>query len=132
MFFSACDNSLLLFNSVVDTNLKAKIPLADLSINTPQNSPQKMLMQTMKPIPQKFLQKLLDEISPYTYRIKGFCQLKSTSGDIANYYISTVKSRVKIEKWDKQIKKSELIFILPPNPAIEQILEEAWNSLEKI
>lgn len=79
---------------------------AQPSTNTPASRPQTVTMKTQEAITEAQLLQFLQDISPYTYRIKGFCKV-----DGGTRMVSYVGNTPHMETWSVEVSQTELVMI---------------------
>jgi G3E family GTPase len=89
------------------------------STNTRESRPKTLVIETDEIISSELLRKFINEISSYTYRIKGFS--KCSDG---NKFLSSVGDNLEISDWDKELPKTEIVIISSVGIKILSVLSE--------
>lgn len=102
------------------------LPGPEESVNTPQSSPQKLVLTTPTPLLKADLLEFLQHFASDTYRIKGFCQLQE-GGTTKWYYLDSVKGIFSSTLGDRQQEhdKTEIIVILRAGDPLGALIQEA-------
>lgn len=84
----------------------AQAPAPQESTNTEQTRPMTATLTTREALPQEALERFLDAVAPFTYRIKGFC--RTAQGPKA---VSVVGTVVQVEDWPEEVPETQLVLI---------------------
>jgi len=84
----------------------AQTPQPEESSNTPDSRPTTYTLSTREAIPPADLYRFLDRVSPFTYRLKGFC--RTTDG---TKFVSMVGTSREIEAWPVTVDETQLVLI---------------------
>ena len=93
------------YKEITESLTESELP-AEESTNTVENRPKTFILRADAAVQAEELLAFLNDISEYSYRIKGFVQ--TTTGNIA---VSAVKHHVEWTPWDKPIEKTEIAVI---------------------
>lgn len=81
-------------------------PEAKESTNTVETRPKTITLITEEPIPEKKLREFLDEITPNTYRVKGFVKTEEGAREV-----SSVGTYSAVREWPVQVSETNLVII---------------------
>ena len=98
----------------------AALPEARESTNTVATRPVTRTLVTKEPVEKEKLQAFLEEIAPYTYRVKGF--VRTTEGPME---VSMVGTICRMEPWGEPVEKTELVIIASVGVRIVSVVLKA-------
>lgn len=101
-------------------NLKPSRSEGSESTNTLENRPQSFILKVSPSITMGELQRFFNCVAPYTYRLKGFACVSDQ-----RYFISGVRSHVKIIPWNKEVSSFEVVLISSVGLRLTGILSDA-------